>query len=479
MRFLFLVFISIIILTSCRDFEFTQKTENQLPPRSAESKHYMYFGKSESFLDSSTYIGTLNVKILNRYWDPDNLYNELGIFVKRAGGNVVILDKSEKRDYILEGKMYLIKDYEETGYTEDSLKKIWQERKPDKLEGLYITDLSGWGDWYRGLLTKYGIIRKDSSNYLMVYINGFEHLNYNFVSKIWDEGDVMAYITTTEKPTLFKARNYEESKIMNENSMLKIDNGNIRITNTKGWDIYRKVYPDSSQFESLYNSLSGFAIGNNRILTSYHGVKDLEKDNKIIIKGINGDFDTRYEAVVDKFDKTNDIAILKLVDSTVLLNCKFLPLTEGTKLTGEEVFILGYPIASILGDEIKLTNGIISSTSGYSGDMNSYQVTAPIQPGNSGSPLFDNNGNLIGLVTSGIGKADNVGYSLKLKQIKEFLGKSGHKLEYLPENTYKDQALSEKVKNLQNSVFLIEVINTTPMYIKEKKTTGRNSWGSN
>ena len=70
---------------------------------------------------------------------------------------------------------------------------------------------------------------------------------------------------------------------------------------------------------------------------------------------------------------------------------------------------------SVMGKEIKITDGIISSKSGFDGDITTYQITAPIQGGNSGGPLFDDKGNFIGINSSGLSKdiADNVGYTIK------------------------------------------------------------------
>jgi S1-C subfamily serine protease len=66
-----------------------------------------------------------------------------------------------------------------------------------------------------------------------------------------------------------------------------------------------------------------------------------------------------------------------------------------------------------MGQEIKLTTGIISSNSGSLGDTALFQISAPIQPGNSGGPLFDNYGNLIGVIGAKHKNADNVGYVIK------------------------------------------------------------------
>ena len=65
-----------------------------------------------------------------------------------------------------------------------------------------------------------------------------------------------------------------------------------------------------------------------------------------------------------------------------------------TSEVGEEVFVLGYPLTATMGDEIKLTTGVISSKSGFQGDISQYQISAPVQPGNSGGPLFDSKGNI-------------------------------------------------------------------------------------
>jgi S1-C subfamily serine protease len=82
---------------------------------------------------------------------------------------------------------------------------------------------------------------------------------------------------------------------------------------------------------------------------------------------------------------------------------------------GASVFAMGFPLTSFLGDEVKITDGIISSKSGYDGDIVTYQISAPIQPGNSGGPLFDKNGNLVGITNAGIDNsiAENVGYAIK------------------------------------------------------------------
>ena len=66
---------------------------------------------------------------------------------------------------------------------------------------------------------------------------------------------------------------------------------------------------------------------------------------------------------------------------------------------GEEVFTLGYPMPDFMGKELKFTEGKISAKSVIDGDITTYQITTPIQSGNSGGPLFqEESGNIVGIV---------------------------------------------------------------------------------
>ena len=105
-----------------------------------------------------------------------------------------------------------------------------------------------------------------------------------------------------------------------------------------------------------------------------------------------------HNAQVIKEDKINDLVILKISDEDFKYFDE-IPYNFSSRVLdiGEEVFALGYPLTNFMGKDIKFTDGKISSKTGYDGDMFNYQTTTPIQPGNSGGPLFDYNGNLIGI----------------------------------------------------------------------------------
>ena len=110
-----------------------------------------------------------------------------------------------------------------------------------------------------------------------------------------------------------------------------------------------------------------------------------------------------------------------------------------------------------MGEEIKLTNGIISSKSGFQGDVSTYQITAPIQPGNSGAPLFDKNGSLIGIVSSKHKNTDNVAYAIKSVYLKNLIESLPLKYKLPMKNLLIGVELSGQVKKIKNYVYIIEV----------------------
>lgn len=77
-----------------------------------------------------------------------------------------------------------------------------------------------------------------------------------------------------------------------------------------------------------------------------------------------------------------------------------LVLTDDMKL-GQKIFTIGYPVTDLLGVEPKYTDGSISSLTGLSDEAAFMQISVPTQPGNSGGPLMNEKGQVVGMITSG------------------------------------------------------------------------------
>jgi S1-C subfamily serine protease len=114
---------------------------------------------------------------------------------------------------------------------------------------------------------------------------------------------------------------------------------------------------------------------------------------------------------------------------------------------------------TLMGKEIKVTDGIISSKTGVDGDITTYQITAPIQPGNSGGPLFDDKGNMIGINSSGIRKdvADNVGYSIKSNYVLNLIDVLPKSINLPTNSRLSNLPLTEQIKEISKCVVLIKV----------------------
>lgn len=135
---------------------------------------------------------------------------------------------------------------------------------------------------------------------------------------------------------------------------------------------------------------SGFFITTNGFFVSNYHVVRLAKDISVKIG------EQVYPARLAKFDSVNDIAILK-VEGT--FQC--LPVTDTRKTAlGDRLLTIGFPNPDVQGLAPKLTKGEVSALSGIQDDPRLFQISVPIQPGNSGGPLIDGNGNVIGITTS-------------------------------------------------------------------------------
>jgi len=168
------------------------------------------------------------------------------------------------------------------------------------------------------------------------------------------------------------------------------------------------------------SSGSGFFVTPNHIVTNNHvteGCDKLEVKNK----------DYKSSAKLLDTDSTTDLSILV----TGKPNNSFLYLRNRKPVvTGEQSIALGYPFSSTLGSELKVTSGNIAALTGFKNNIAELQLTSPVQPGNSGGPLLDDNGNVIGVIVSrletsseitGSRPAQNVNFAIKSNMAKIFM----------------------------------------------------------
>ena len=130
-----------------------------------------------------------------------------------------------------------------------------------------------------------------------------------------------------------------------------------------------------------------------------------------------------------------------------------------TSDVGESCYALGYPMISTMGTEIKLTTGVISSRSGFQGNVSTYQVSVPVQPGNSGGPLFNYKGELIGIINAKHNNAENVSYAIKTAYVRNLIESFTNDDLFPKNNSITNKDLPGQVKSLKPFVYMIQCTN--------------------
>ena len=293
---------------------------------------------------------------------------------------------------------------------------------------------------------------KIKDEYKLVFVDG------NTINSPWRIGEVKANLIPTATTGFFKAIWFMLDKRPNDNCYVTFLGSTMEVLLEGHKEIYIKMYPSASTTALSGTSQewtgTGFALKNGYFVTNYHVI---EGANTIKVRGIKGNSSISYNARVITSDKDYDLAVLKIDDNNFsgfgTVPYKVLTTTAGM---GQSVYVLGYPLTQYLGDAIKLTNGIISSQTGYQDDYFSYQISAPVQPGNSGGPMFDEYGNIIGIVNAGIPGAENVGYAIKTQYLSSLLLRAGLNDNMPTANTIGSKTFTTVVKAIKPFVFFVE-----------------------
>lgn len=204
-----------------------------------------------------------------------------------------------------------------------------------------------------------------------------------------------------------------------------------------------------------YASGSGIILDKDGYIATNHHVIDGASIIDVFI--CNNGETKKYTAKEVISDKQNDITIIKIADNNIHISSPPYALSYSIKDVGTAVFALGYPMSDLLGEELKVTDGIISSKSGYQGDITTYQISAPIQPGNSGGPLFSKDGYMIGITNAGVPDAQNVGYAIKASYLRNLIETAPIKISTPTNNLISGLSLPEKIKRISPYVVLIKV----------------------
>ncbi len=208
------------------------------------------------------------------------------------------------------------------------------------------------------------------------------------------------------------------------------------------------------QNSRLVLSGSGFLIdAKGYIVTNAHVLKG---SGAIVANSKGEEFYTKIAYI----DAARDLAILKINDEDYT-PLKSLPysISKGDIELGDEVFTLGYPR-----NDITYNKGDVSARTGYNGDTTSWQIQMSANPGNSGGPVLNKNGEVIGILSNREVSAEGVTFAIKSKNIfrlvNEFKADSSVQKIKLPVvSNLKGQDRATQVKKMEDCVFLIKTYN--------------------
>ncbi len=151
-----------------------------------------------------------------------------------------------------------------------------------------------------------------------------------------------------------------------------------------------KVIDGSKPMEGAQGT--GFVItGAGHVLTCAHVLGD-EMTATVWVSGV------RYEADLLSKDKDRDLALLKMRGNAMPATKSLSFRNDHHYSLGADVFTIGFPLSSVLGNSARFTKGSISSINGLKDNPNQLQISAEIQPGNSGGPLLDKDGVVVGVI---------------------------------------------------------------------------------
>lgn len=211
--------------------------------------------------------------------------------------------------------------------------------------------------------------------------------------------------------------------------------------------------PAASAIKS--NGTGFFITADGYLLTAYHVVKEASAlqvwtDGRLL------------PAQLVRVDAANDIALLKLDGLTVAA----LPVISSRNVrTGLGVFTLGFPNIQLQGTEVKYTQGNISSLTGAGDDPRLFQISVQVQPGNSGGPLLDAQGQVIGVVIAKLDEIftaratgslpQNVNYALKSSLVLSFLESLPELTDRLVQTKNSGLSRTQVVKQSGNAVVMV------------------------
>ena len=362
---------------------------------------------------------SLKVCVMTGSWSRDALGGQVSVRVMDAGGEPLGAAATQGSSWGVARtvRKLVSKIYEQLGYSGYN-ENVYQERfwrKYPPRPKFAITE-----DKIKGSESKnrvQGIWTDTQNKYRLGIVPAPEGSGEDYFavvlassSPIWQIGEIKGEIRATATPDVYTCTFYLANKkpagttlFLEHDSLLRgsfsTPQGSIDL-------VLVRVWPSTSG-EAMHESPAssgasgtGFLLSRSGLIaTNWHVIANA-KNIAVAFPG----WTDRVSAEIAIRDTVNDLAVVRVTDSSkIAATCPQLPfqLSSSRSVTlGQRVSTIGYPLTSLLGSSPKFSEGVVASRNGLEDDPRTFQISAQVQPGSSGSPLFDSEGNIVGVVVA-------------------------------------------------------------------------------
>lgn len=242
-------------------------------------------------------------------------------------------------------------------------------------------------------------------------------------------------------------------KATSDYSALRRDVNNVKRNVNAHNAAIRNINSTQGSTETMHYGATSFMITKNGyVVTNYHVIQGADSVHLQNNKG------ETFSAKIVFTNPDKDLAILHINDST-FKSLKQVPYTFKKRDSdlGEDIYTIGFPR-----DEAVYGQGYLSSSTGYAGDTLAYQISIPVNPGNSGGPVLDKEGNVIGIISGKQKGIDGAAFAIKTKALMETLSS-------IPDDSLRNDIIinnrnslstlsrTEQIKRLQDYIYIVKV----------------------
>jgi S1-C subfamily serine protease len=288
----------------------------------------------------------------------------------------------------------------------------------------------------------------------------YENIPENFNSYIFR---VTNYNQVTSHSTLSNSKYLPDNLVEKYKKYEKYEKEVAKKSSSE--DTEQKINPDLLTIGSgsgFYINNKGYALTNNHVVEICEQVITIAEGRKILF-------------YVVATDKVNDIGLLKSIEK----NSNYLVINKKGAKLGEDVIAVGFPLSSRLSDSVKITKGVVSSLSGMKNNSAQIQIDAALQPGNSGGPIINENGNVVGIASASLNKLlmiaetetipENVNFAVSSPAIVNFL--KTKKVKYTSAGFFSSEYSSTELAEMgEEATIKLLCLNTRTAYNRLKSS---------